>query len=192
VPSTAWERNVAEPVSEKRICCAAGERVSQTLSASFPGKPGKDRRYCTGNEQHKRRTAQPIAHPFGARTSIATQRRNYVTNDIREHSRGQKRNREMVNNRMQMVFCNETFHGNFGLAPFLAWGERDACVLLRDSRERPLPRMLVRVGSPAVRAWRTAAPGVGIGVMNQAVLSAFLAIERLAVSGAVIGPVGGP
>jgi hypothetical protein len=65
-------------------------------------------------------------------------------------------------------------------------------VLLRDSRERPLPRLSVRVGNPAVRAWRTAAPSVGIGVMNQAVLSAFIAIERLAVSGTVIGPVGGP
>jgi len=30
------------------------------------------------------------------------------------------------------------------------------------------------------------------GVMNQAVLSAFIAIELLAVSGTVIGPVGGP
>ena len=76
----------------------------------------------------------------------------------------------------------------------LSWlgRERDACVFLRDSRERPLPRMLVRVGNPAVRVWRTAAPIVGIGVMNQAVLSAFIAIERLAVSGTVIGPVGDP
>jgi hypothetical protein len=65
-------------------------------------------------------------------------------------------------------------------------------VLLRDSRERPLPRLLVRVGSPALLVWRTAAPIVGIGVINQTVLSAFIAIERLAVSGAVIGPVDDP
>jgi hypothetical protein len=112
-------------VGEKR--CGAGIRkedllrgrrdgILDSLCLAFPGKPGKDCRYCAGNEQHKRRTAQPIAQPFGARTSIAKQRRNYVTNDIREHSRGQKGNREMVNNRMQMVLCNETFHGNFGLA----------------------------------------------------------------------------
>ena len=117
-------------VGEKR--CGAGIRkedllrgwrdgIPDPLCLTFPGKPGKDRRYCAGNEQHKRRTAQPIAQPFGARTSIAKQRRNYVTNDLGEHSRGQKRNREMVNNRMQMVLCNETFHENFGLAPFLAW-----------------------------------------------------------------------
>ncbi len=48
--------------------------IPDPLCLTFPGKPGKDRRYCAGNQQYQRRSAQSIAQPPGARASIVKQR----------------------------------------------------------------------------------------------------------------------
>ncbi|MGZ3511301.1 MAG: hypothetical protein ACXU9H_03985 [Candidatus Binataceae bacterium] len=91
-------------MSEKRTCCAVGEIVSQTRSASLsPVKREKIADTAPRNEQHQCGSAQSIAQPLDARASIAEQRHNNVAGDISEHSNSQKRNREVVDNWMQMV-----------------------------------------------------------------------------------------
>jgi N-terminal domain of anti-restriction factor ArdC len=108
-------------IRKKDLLRGRSDRIPDPLCLTFPGKPGKDRRYCTRNKQYKRCSAQSITQPFGASASIVEQHLNYVTNEISEHAHGQKRNREMVNNRMQMVLCNENFHGHFRHCPFRPW-----------------------------------------------------------------------
>jgi hypothetical protein len=67
-------------------------------------------------------------------TPIAEQQCNHVTKHVREDSRGQKRNREVVNNRTQMILAMRISIDLYGVATSYL-GSRVMLALLSKTRE---------------------------------------------------------